>query len=407
MTARCCWRKAYANAGRNAEAIAWLVDAAADDPDRIRRSRLTSGSGAGERQRLRPGQNAPRSTELKTQYVAAENAGGRDSLSRARDVLRKRWRRRPTILARCSNSQAEAARRLRRRRTDRVQDHRAERPQPDGLLRADDARRASLVPGGCRRAAPAVVEFRFSSGGIRRLTSASFSRTWGLPSELGDFEKAIAAFDKRIGWRHRHLDHRVSRPGAPVGQEVHNRSRDRAEGAHRARRRLAVRASRSAGAPPDRQGRGSGHPAAGVHQEAGGSAGAVRGAGAALLRDQTRRRRSAGAAGSAVEVPCRYDDPLRAGRDARQAEAVRRRRVGVPSGALERSRQRAGAELSRLHAGRPRRAARRVGRPAEEGARVEPDNGSYLGNLGWATTADKLDLAVTNLQRAAEQPATR
>ena len=35
---------------------------------------------------------------------------------------------------------------------------------------------------------------------------------------------------------------------------------------------------------------------------------------------------------------------------------------------------------------------------------VEPDNGSYLDSLGWAYyKSDKLDLAVTNLQRAAEQ----
>jgi tetratricopeptide (TPR) repeat protein len=35
---------------------------------------------------------------------------------------------------------------------------------------------------------------------------------------------------------------------------------------------------------------------------------------------------------------------------------------------------------------------------------MEPDNGSYLDSLGWAYyKSDKLDLAVTNLQRAAEQ----
>ena len=35
---------------------------------------------------------------------------------------------------------------------------------------------------------------------------------------------------------------------------------------------------------------------------------------------------------------------------------------------------------------------------------IEPDNGSYLDSLGWAYyKADKLDLAVTNLERAAEQ----
>ena len=55
-------------------------------------------------------------------------------------------------------------------------------------------------------------------------------------------------------------------------------------------------------------------------------------------------------------------DRLRAGRGVRQAEEVRRRRSGVPAGAGARSRQRGGAELSRLHAGRARRAARRVGR---------------------------------------------
>ena len=35
---------------------------------------------------------------------------------------------------------------------------------------------------------------------------------------------------------------------------------------------------------------------------------------------------------------------------------------------------------------------------------IDPDNGAYLDSLGWAYyKADKLDLAVDNLQRAAEQ----
>src|SRR5262249_19775113 len=84
--------QAYANAGRNAEAIAWLTEAAADDPDLYatlasfyeRERRWTDAANAYE-QAIK---ESPRNAELKTQYVSAlMNAGGRDSLTRARDVL--------------------------------------------------------------------------------------------------------------------------------------------------------------------------------------------------------------------------------------------------------------------------------------------------------------------------------
>src|SRR4029077_11508477 len=84
--------QAYANAGRNAEAIAWLVDAAKDDPDLYatlagfyERERRWSEAADTYAQAIK---ESPRSAELKTQYVnALMNAGSRDSLTRARDAL--------------------------------------------------------------------------------------------------------------------------------------------------------------------------------------------------------------------------------------------------------------------------------------------------------------------------------
>ena len=83
-----------------------------------------------------------------------------------------------------------------------------------------------------------------------------------------------------------------------------------------------------------------------------------------------------------------------------EAEAVFRQVIAQGPG------QRAGAELPRLHAGRTRRAAERIGRLSSSARwQIEPENGSYLDSLGWAYYKDgKLDLAVENLQ-ARRRPA--
>jgi len=84
--------EAYSSAGRSAEAIEWLEEHTASDP------RLLPTLGEFyERERKwkeaadaygRAVQRAPRNTELRARYASAlVNAGGRDNLTRARDVL--------------------------------------------------------------------------------------------------------------------------------------------------------------------------------------------------------------------------------------------------------------------------------------------------------------------------------
>src|SRR4051812_4252463 len=84
--------QAYAGAGRDAEAIAWLEKSAGDDPDLY-----TTLAGFYERaRRWKDAANAyqqalvaaPRNADLKLQYASAlMNVGGRDALTKARDAL--------------------------------------------------------------------------------------------------------------------------------------------------------------------------------------------------------------------------------------------------------------------------------------------------------------------------------
>jgi tetratricopeptide (TPR) repeat protein len=84
--------EAYAGAGRTKDAIAWLEERAADDP----RLLPTLGDFYERDHRWkdaadvfgRAAEAAPRSTELRSRYASALlNAGGRDNLGKARDVL--------------------------------------------------------------------------------------------------------------------------------------------------------------------------------------------------------------------------------------------------------------------------------------------------------------------------------
>jgi tetratricopeptide (TPR) repeat protein len=84
--------QAYAAAGRDAEAISWLERAANDDPDLYvtlasfyERSRKWKDAAAAYQKALAA---SPRNADIKVQYaVALMNAGGRDSLTKARDLL--------------------------------------------------------------------------------------------------------------------------------------------------------------------------------------------------------------------------------------------------------------------------------------------------------------------------------
>jgi tetratricopeptide (TPR) repeat protein len=93
--------EAYAGAGKNAEAIAWLEEAAPDDPrlyatlgdfyDRERRWKDSAGAYA------MAVTGAPRNVTLKMSYASALlNAGDRDGIGKARDVLNEVLASRPT-----------------------------------------------------------------------------------------------------------------------------------------------------------------------------------------------------------------------------------------------------------------------------------------------------------------------
>jgi tetratricopeptide (TPR) repeat protein len=92
---------AYAGAGKNAEAIAWLEEAAPDDPrlyptlgdfyERERRWKDSAGAYA------LAVAGAPRNVALKMSYASALlNAGGREDVDKARDVLNEVMASRPT-----------------------------------------------------------------------------------------------------------------------------------------------------------------------------------------------------------------------------------------------------------------------------------------------------------------------
>jgi len=197
--------QAYAGAGRDAEAVAWLESAAPDNPglfttlaefyERARRWKDAAAAYA------RAVAAQPRSADLKAQYAAALlNVGGVESLTKARDLLSEVVAARPNdarSLFQLSQAQrrlgeftaAEAtARRVIALNNRSVMGYYAlataleERRQYQALVDAIE---------------PAVVEFRARA-------SATPSSDLGLLlphlgfayQELGSFDKAIAAFEE-------------------------------------------------------------------------------------------------------------------------------------------------------------------------------------------------------------------
>lgn len=93
--------EAYSSAGRSAEAITWLEEHTASDPRLLptlgdfyeRERRWTEAADAYGR----AVQRAPRNTELRARYASAlVNAGGRDNLTKAREMLAEVTAARPT-----------------------------------------------------------------------------------------------------------------------------------------------------------------------------------------------------------------------------------------------------------------------------------------------------------------------
>ncbi|PYR29692.1 MAG: hypothetical protein DMF92_10985 [Acidobacteria bacterium] len=288
---------------------------------------------------------------------------------------------------------------------DRPHPHRAEHQKPLGLLRAlRSARRAPAVSERCRyavdRPRPVPVVERFV---IRARPSAAAS---GFAyQELGQFDKAIAAFDEA---------HRLS-PEDPaitgylieanLAGKKYSMAADLARVARSQRpddlrlARLEAQALRQTGKPDQ---------------------------GIAVLQDVVKKHADEPAA--YVALAQLYSDASR-GADAvqllRDVEPKFPADTAIPfelGAVFDKQKRFADAEAAfhRVLARQPDNAAAlnylgymlaERGERLDESVRylkkaleIEPDNGSFLDSLGWAYyKSDKLDLALDNLRRAADQ----
>jgi tetratricopeptide (TPR) repeat protein len=406
--------QAYANAGRNAEGIAWLVEAAKDDPELYatlagfyERERRWSDAATAYAQALK---ESPRSAELKTQYVnALMNAGGRDSLTRARDVLADILSAKPNDpRALFQLSQAErrlgnyaaaesAARKL------VAQNGRSPMGYYALAMALEERRQYQAVVDAL---APAVADFK-SRGGTSQATDLGLL----LPhlgfayQELGDHDKAIAAFDDA----HRLAPSDASITAYLVQANLSGKKyaaaldlvrKARAQNADDLRfARLEAQALRQTGKPDE---------AVSLLQD--------------FVKQQPDKPESYVALAQIYIDTKRGADAVRMLQDAQQkfpADTTIPFELGA---VLDKQKRFADAEsafrqvlskdpdhapalnyLGYMFAERGERLDESVSL-LKKALAIEPDNGSYLDSLGWAYyKADKLDLAVTNLERAAEQ----
>jgi len=406
--------QAYAKSGRTAEAISWLMDAALDDPDLYptlagfyeRDGRWSEAAGA-YAQAIK---ESPRSAELKTQYVSAlMNAGGRESLTRARDVLNEILAAKPAdprALFQLSQVQRrmgdytaaeDAARKI------IAQNGRSPMGYYALAMALEERRQYQSVVDAL---APAVAEFKARPGANQATDLGLLLPHLGFAyQELGDFDKAIAAFEEA----HRLAPTDTSITAYVVQANLSAKKYAAAlELARKARAenggdlrfaRLEAQALRQTGKPDE----------------------AV-----SLLQDYVRQQPDKPEA--YVALAQIYLDTKRGGDAVKTLQDAQQKFPGdttIPfelGAVLDKQKRFADAEsafrqvLSKDPEHAP--ALNYLGYMlAERGERldesvdflkkaleIEPDNGSYLDSLGWAYyKADKLDLAVTNLERAAEQ----
>jgi len=406
--------EAYASAGRNADAIQWLEQAVEGDPrlyatlaDFFERDRRWKDAASAFAEAVKA---SPRNPELKRRYASALlNGGGRQAVGTARDVLTDVLAARPND-ARALYLLSQAQRRL-------------------GDLTAAEATARTLIaqnvksPWGFSALSEALEERRQYQAVVDTLSTAlvqfrsspgndsSFELGLLLPhlgfayQELGQFDKAIAAFDEA---------HRLSPEDAAVtgylieANLAGKKYSAAADLAHQARSqrpddlrlaRLEAQALRQTGKPDqgiavlqDIVKKRPGEPAAYVAL-AQGYSDASRPADAVQLLQEAEPKFPADTTipfelGAVFDKQKRFAD----------SEAAFRR-------VLARDPDHAAAlnYLGYMLADRGERLDESV-RYLKKALEIEPDNGSFLDSLGWAYyKADKLDLAVDNLQRAADQ----
>jgi len=404
--------EAYAGAGRAKDAIAWLEERTADDPRLLpalgdfyeRERRYADAAGVYEKVL----QRAPRNNEIRTRYAAALlNAGGRDNVAKARDVLKEATASR-TAEARPLYLLSQAQRRLGEfadaeasaRRVISLNDK-----SPWGyyaLAEALEGRHAFQAV--VDELAPVVAEFRGKSDN-------SFDVGILLPhlgfayQELGQHDKAIAAFE----------DARKLAPDDPavasylveanLTAKKYSAASDAAKAALAQNpddlrlMRLQAQALRHTGKADqgialleDAVKKHADDPAAyislaQIYTEADRHAQAVK-----LLQDA--QVRFPGDDSIAFELGTVFDKQKKFA----DAESAFR-------SVIARDPQNANAlnYLGYMLAERGERLDESV-TLVKKALEIEPDNGSFLDSLGWAYfKADKLDLAEQNLKRAADQ----
>jgi tetratricopeptide (TPR) repeat protein len=407
---------AYAGAGKNAEAIAWLEESAPDDPrlyatlgefyDRERRWKDAAGAYAIAVQR------APRNVGLKVSYgQALLNAGGREGIGKARDVLNEAMGLRPTgateqralyLLSQAQRrgSDSSAAEATARRLIT------ANKQSPWGYFALAEALQD-------RQQYQAIIDALQPA--IKDMRSRPTPDTTGLGlllphvgfayDQLGQYDAAITAFEEaqRIApddllIASYLIQANVSAKKYPAAIELARVARLKHPEDLRLAR-LQAQALRQSG-QVDR--------AVAVLQEvldkqadqplayvvlAQGYVDANRGADAVKLLEQAEQKfpgetSVAFELGAVLEKQKRYAD----------AEAAFRRVL-----AREPDHAPALNYLGYMLADRGERLDESVGY-LKKALEIDPDNGSYLDSLGWAYfKGNKLDLAEENLKRAADQ----
>lgn len=407
--------QAFAGAGRNGEAIAWLEESAPNDPDLYptlasfyeRERRWQDAAGAYAKAIKAEPRNA---VDLKMQYAAAlMNVGGRDAMTQARDELNDVLSLKPNDpralfqLSQAERRLGNAAPAEAAARKVIAQNGRSPMGYYALALALEERRQYQAV---IDALAPVVADFRSRAG-----TNPASDLGLLLPhlgfayQELGDYDKAIATFDEA----HRLLPNdpaitaylvQANLSGKKYAAALDLARKARVERADDLRfARLQAQALRQSGKPDE---------AVSLLQE--------------FARKQSDKPEPY------VALAQLYSETKRGGEAVKVLQEAQSKFPGditIPfelGAVFDKQKRFADAEtafrqvLSKEPDNAP--ALNYLGYMlAERGERldesvnylkkaltIEPDNGSYLDSLGWAYyKADKLDLAVDNLQRAAEQ----
>jgi len=405
--------QAYAGAGRDAEAIAWLERSAGEDPDLY----TTLASFYERQKRWKDAANAyqkalavsPRNVDVKLQYASAlMNIGGRDALTRARDALNEIVAARPSDV-RSLFQLSQVQRRLgdlpaaeSAARKVIAQNGRSPMGYYALAMALEERRQYQAV---IDALAPAAAEFRARPGNNPSSDLGLLLPHLGFAyQELGDYDKAIATFDEA---------HKLSPGDAAVtaylaqanlsakkyGAVIELTRKARTQNPEELRfARLEAQALRQSGKADE----------------------AV-----SVLQDFARKQDKPEAYVALAQIYSeskRASDAVKVLQDA-QSKFPGDTTIGFELGAvLDKQKKFADAEATfrQILQKEPDNApalnyigymlaerGERLGESVDllkKALAIEPDNGSYLDSLGWAYyKADQLPLALDNLERAAGQ----